>query len=122
MRESGEDYMEAILMLQRANGAAREVDVANKLGVARSSVSRAMGLLRQQGLIQIAETGFIYFTEAGGKKAEDIYKRHQNLTRFLMLTSGASEERAEENACRMEHIIDEDVYEGILKFMDKALT
>jgi Mn-dependent DtxR family transcriptional regulator len=119
LHQSGEDYLEAILMLREKNGAARAVDVARKLGVTRPSVSHALTLLKEQGYIQIEKSSFLKFTPKGEEKAKEVYGRHQHLTDFLVLTSGVSPERAEENACRIEHIIDEDVYEGILRFMEK---
>jgi Mn-dependent DtxR family transcriptional regulator len=95
----------------------RSVDVARRLGVSRPSVSRAMGLLKQDGYIEIEESGSIQLTPKGKEAAEKIYTKHRQLTAFLEHVSGVSHEQAEENACRIEHIIDEDVFAGILRFM-----
>ncbi len=111
IHESGEDYLEAILMLQKKNGAARSVDVARQLNVSKPSVSRAY--------VTVGETSFLQLTEKGKAKANDIYGRHILLTKFLMQITGVGEEQAEENACRIEHDIDADVKAGIEKWMEK---
>jgi Mn-dependent DtxR family transcriptional regulator len=120
MYESGENYLETILRLIKELGYVRSVDVARKLNVSRPSVSRAVGLLKQEGYIETAENGFIQMTTKGKAAAEKIYNRHKQLTGFLEYVSNVPREQAEENACRIEHIIDEDVFEGILRFMKKA--
>ena len=120
MYESGENYLETILMLIKELGYVRSVDVARKLNVSRPSVSRAVGLLKQDGYIEIADSGFIQMTPKGKTTAEKIYNKHQQLTGFLEYVSGVPHAQAEENACRIEHIIDEGVFEGILRFMKKS--
>ena len=117
MYESGEDYLEAILMIQNEKGECHSVDVARKIGVSKPSVSRAMGILRDDGYIFVDECQHIQFTQKGKDKAEAIYDRHKLLTDFLMRITGVGEEQAEKNACRVEHVIDSDVVEGIRKFM-----
>lgn len=119
IHESGEDYLEAILRLQKENGIARSVDVAKKLGVSKPSVSRAMGILEDNGYITVGAIGALELTEKGQAKAEEVYSRHILLTEFLMKITGVSEEQAEENACRIEHDIDDDVKAGIEKWMKK---
>ena len=119
MYESGEDYLEAILMIQNEKVECHSVDVARKLSVSKPSVSRAMGILREDGYIYIDELQHIQFTEKGKAKAEAIYDRHKLLTNFLMKVTGVNEEQAEKNACRVEHVIDSDVVEGIRRFMNK---
>ncbi len=119
MYESGEDYLEAILMIQNEKGECHSVDVARKLEVSKPSVSRAMGILRDDGYIFFDENQHINFTEKGRARAEKIYGRHRLLTEFLMRLAGISEEQAEKNACRVEHVIDEDVVDGIRRFMKK---
>ena len=117
MYESGEDYLESILMIQNEKGECHSVDVARKLGVSKPSVSRAMGILRDDGYIFVDECQHIQFTEKGKEKANSVYDRHQLLTKFLKEITGVDEEQAERNACRVEHVIDSDIVEGIRKFM-----
>lgn len=119
MYESGEDYLEAILRLQEENGFVRSVDVARKLNVSRPSVSRAMGLLQDGGYIEFSLGNMIKLTKSGQAKAKDVYSRHKLLTSFLVSITGLSVEQAEENACRMEHYIDQDVVVGIKNWMQK---
>ncbi|MCH5291583.1 MAG: metal-dependent transcriptional regulator [Treponema sp.] len=117
IHKSGEDYLEAILMLQQENGVARSVDVAKKLGVSKPSVSRAMGILIDDGYVSVGTIGSLELTEKGRKKAESIYGRHVLLTKFLQKITGVSESQAEENACKIEHDIDEDIKNGIETWM-----
>ena len=105
MQESGEDYIETIYLLKKKNGYVRSIDVANELGFSRPSVSRAVGILKESGFITVAEDGGLELTEDGLKKAKSVYDRHKNLTTFLMLTAKVSPEVAENDACRIEHII-----------------
>jgi DtxR family transcriptional regulator, Mn-dependent transcriptional regulator len=118
MYESGEDYLEAILRLQQQNGFVRSVDIAHQLGVSKPSVSRAMGLLEDGGYITFELGNTIKLTEKGREKADDVYGRHQLLTRFLVQVTGLPDYQAEENACRIEHDIDPDVVAGIRKWME----
>ncbi|MBQ1832987.1 MAG: metal-dependent transcriptional regulator [Treponema sp.] len=120
MHESGEDYIEAILMLQKESGTApRSVEVAKKLGVSKPSVSRAMGILVERGYLRINDNGTLQLTEKGEAKANDVYERHILLTQFLMKIAGVSEEQAARNACKIEHDIDEDIKNGIRRWMEK---
>ena len=110
-RESEEMYLEAILLLHGEHPNVRAVDVRAELGLAKSSVSRGVNLLEKKGYIHIdRETGNLSFTDAGRKKAEDIYERHQTLTKVLMKV-GATPKLAEENACRMEHVVTDEMME-----------
>lgn len=119
LHESGEDYLEAVLVLKKQNGIARSVDVARKLGVSKPSVSRAMSILTESGYITDGPIGSLDLTEKGKEKAESVYARHVLLTEFLMKITGVGEEQAEANACRIEHDIDEDIKIGIEKWMEK---
>ena len=120
MYESGEDYLEAILILKNKNdGDVLSVDIANHLGFSKPSVSRAMGILERDGYIEFGLGNMIQLTEKGLEKANDIYGRHQLLTKFLVMITGVPEDQAEENACRVEHDIDADVVEGIRKWVEK---
>ena len=117
IHESGEDYLEAILRLQKENGVARSVDVARKLKVSKPSVSRAMSILEENGYVTVGNIGALELTAKGKERAESVYSRHVLLTDFLQKIAGIGAEQAEENACRIEHDIDEDVKKGIEKWM-----
>lgn len=119
MHESGENYLETILMLKERKGTVRSIDIARELNFSKPSVSRAMGILRESGFIVMEPSGEIQLTESGRQKAWDIYGRHQLLTAFLQEVAEVSPEMAEENACRMEHIVDQEVVDGISRFMER---
>lgn len=119
MYESGENYLETILVLKEKKGNVRSIDVARELNFSKPSVSRAMGILKESGFIAIDGSGDIELTEAGREKAESIYERHRLLTAFLQKVSGVSAKMAEEDACKMEHIISEAVFQGIKRFMNQ---
>ena len=104
IHESGENYLEAILMLKMEKGAVRSIDVAHQLEVSKPSVSRAMGLLRENGYITVDGEGWIELTPAGQEIAERIYERHHLLTQWLTRL-GVPPEIAAEDACRIEHDI-----------------
>ncbi len=113
--ESGEDYLETILILEQKNGQVRSVDIAAELGYSKPSVSRAMGILKKAQYILMDEKGYITFTSQGRDMAEKIYARHKNLTRYLRDVLGVSEENATKDACRIEHHISEETYNMICK-------
>ena len=119
MYESREDYLETILILKEKNGFARSVDIANHLGVSKPSVSRAMDVLSAGGFISFGLGNTINFTPAGEKKAREIYSRHLLLTDFFEKIAGVSRAQAEENACRVEHAIDDDIAAGIRNWLEK---
>ncbi len=101
---SGEDYLEAILILYQKTETVRSVDVANAMEVSKPSVSRAVGILKNGGFITIDPDGYITLTDAGREVAERIYERHQVLTAWLM-DIGVDHETAAEDACKLEHAI-----------------
>ena len=115
VHESEEMYLETILRLKAHSGNVRAVDVASELGYSRASVSVAMGNLQKKGYIIVEDGGSISLTKEGKEKAENIYERHRVITELLMRT-GAPQELAEENACRIEHVITEEMFEYIKKF------
>ncbi len=117
MYESGENYLETILIISKRSGAVRSIDIARELKFSKPSVSRAVGILKEEGLIVIDDSGYIELTEEGKRKAENVYDRHKQLTRFFMETAGVSHEKAEEDACRIEHILSEETYQGIKQFL-----
>lgn len=117
MYESGENYLETILVLQQRMGSVRSIDVVRELNFSKPSVSRAVGLLKEEGYITVGDDGVLKLTQMGREKAEGIYERHQTLTEFLVKIAGVTAEVAEEDACRMEHIISEESYRGIKAFL-----
>ncbi|MFQ9934567.1 MAG: metal-dependent transcriptional regulator [Lachnospiraceae bacterium] len=117
MYESRENYLETILVLSNRHGNVRSIDIARELNFSKPSVSRAVGLLKDDGYININEDGYITFTDKGRKVASGIYERHNILTEFLEKIAGVSPDIAEEDACRIEHYISEETFEGIKKFM-----
>ena len=120
MYESGENYLETILILKERQGTVRSIDIARTLNFSKPSVSRAMGILREDGYIVMESSGEIELTEKGKEKAGGIYERHKLLTEFLQKVSSVGPEPAEEDACKMEHIISEETFQGIKRFMEKA--
>lgn len=112
--ESEEMYLETILLLRDRGASVHAIDIAGELGYAKSSVSRAVGLLHKKGYISINEYDEIALTEEGLKKASDIYERHRVITELLM-RMGAEKTLAEENACRIEHVISPELFEIMKK-------
>lgn len=106
--ESEEMYLETILNLKNKKSLVRSVDIVEELGYAKSSVSKAVNLLSKKGYIEIKNNGEIILTLSGKQKAERILERHQVLMRAL-IKLGAEEVSAEENACRIEHVITDDI-------------
>lgn len=119
MYESGENYLETILKLKEQNGSVRSVDIAHELNFSKPSVSRAIGILKEEGYVLVQAKGEIELTDKGRKKAESVYERHTLLTEFLQRVAAVDQETAEEDACRMEHILSEKVFAGIKEFMRK---
>lgn len=118
--ESAENYLETILLLSNKLPVVRSVDIATELGFKKSSVSVAMKNLREKGHITVTEAGYIYLTEEGKKIADMIYERHDVLTRCLRAL-GVSENIAEEDACKIEHIISAESFAAIKKHAGKLL-
>ena len=116
IQESGENYLETILMLEQKNGTVRSIDIANELEFSKPSVSRAMSILRTAGYITMDKNNLILLTEEGRRRAEAIYDRHCTLTRFLEAL-GVSAENAAADACRIEHIISQESFDQIKAFV-----
>ena len=114
LQESGEMYLETILVLTSQSPHVRAIDVGEYMGYSKPSVSRAMGLLKSGGYIKVDENGFITLLEPGREVAEMIYERHELLTDWLTLL-GVDPKIAAEDACRMEHVISEESFNAIKK-------
>lgn len=116
MKESGEMYLESIYVLCQKKNAVRSVDVAEYMNYSKPSVSRAVGLLKQQGYITMEPDGAIFLTEEGKRTAKNIFERHTVLTKVLV-SLGVEEETASEDACRMEHVISDQTLEALKKLL-----
>lgn len=111
--ESGEDYLENILMLKKEKGTVRSVDIATRMGFSKPSVSRAMGILKKSGLIVMDENGHITLTAEGLSAAERVYERHNIISEYLERHLGVSEANAISDACKIEHDLSEETYSKI---------
>ncbi len=112
LQESGEMYLETILVLSREKGQVRSVDISEYMGYSKPSVSRAVGLLKNDGFITVEKDGFIYLTEKGRSLAEKILSRHTILTQML-IQLGVDRETASNDACRIEHVISDETFQAI---------
>jgi Mn-dependent DtxR family transcriptional regulator len=115
MQESGEMYLETILLLGRAGGEVRAVDVANELGYSRASVSRAIANLVELKYVRVLENGDIVLTRKGVRKASSVYNKHCLIAEFLQQTLGLDSAEAEKNACKIEHVVTEKCFKQIKK-------
>lgn len=118
-QESEEMYLETILLLKQKSANVHAINVAEELGYSKPSVSRGVNLLIQKGYISIGNGGELQFTEAGKQKAEGIYERHIVITKLLEMT-GADRALAEENACRIEHVITPELFKILKKFVKNS--
>ncbi len=118
LQESGEMYLETILILSKEQTSVRSLDVADYMGFSKPSVSRAVGLLKSGGYIVVDGNGYITLTEEGRHVAEKIYERHTVMTEILVRL-GVSKETALEDACKMEHVISDESFEAIKKHVKK---
>ena len=114
IQKSAEDYLEAMLMLKEERGYIRSIDIAEKLGVTKPSVSYATKRLREHGYITADPAGMIMLTDAGREIAERIYERHELITK-LFVRLGVSPEQAREDACKIEHDLSAETFEAVKK-------
>ena len=118
IQESGEMYLETILLLSKKNDFVRSIDVGEYMGYSKPSVSRAIGILRKAEYITVDKNGHITLTDEGRAIAERIYERHTIFTRFLILL-GVDPETASEDACKIEHTISDQSFDAIKSFVDE---
>ena len=118
IKESGENYLETILMLTKEKGYARSIDIANELGFAKPSVSVAMKHFREEGYIETDKDGRITLTEKGLEVAEMVYERHQIIAKALMAL-GVDEKTAYDDSCKIEHDISQQIFEKIKEFLER---
>ena len=112
IHKSGEDYLEAILVIRNEKGNVRSLDVAQHLGVTKPSVSNAVKILREGGMIEMDDTKRITLTEAGEEIARRVYERHMLLTKWFT-SIGVSAETAEEDACKIEHDLSAETFDKL---------
>jgi Mn-dependent DtxR family transcriptional regulator len=112
LHESGEMYLETILVLKRRFGYVRSIDIAHELNFSKPSVSRAISLLRDNDYVTFDPNGMILLTEKGQEVAEKIYERHNVLTNYL-ISLGVSDENASADACKIEHVISDESFSKI---------
>lgn len=105
IHESGENYLETILVLQNKNGYVRSIDIATELGFTKPSISRAMSILKKSEYITMEKSGQIKLTEKGLAKANEIYERHRIISEYFEKVLGVSKEIADRDACKIEHVI-----------------
>ena len=117
LQESGEMYLEAILVLSRKQGHVRSIDVSEYLGYSKPSVSRAVGLLKSGGYLIMEDDGGLSLTDAGREIGEKIYERHTVLT-DLLVKLGVSKEIAAEDACKLEHAVSDESFYAIKRLVD----
>lgn len=117
IHESAENYLETILFLQKRNGKVRSIDIANELNYSKPSISIAMRHLRENGMIRIEDGGNIALLPAGLEIAERMYERHTMLSNWF-IRIGVSPETAQEDACRVEHVISEETFEAFKQHLE----
>lgn len=109
---SGEDYLEAVLVLQRKQGMVRSVDLARHMGFSKPSISHAVGVLKNGGFLTVDDDGFLHLTVIGREIAEKIYERHLFFMEQL-IAAGVDPKTAEADACRIEHIISDESFDRL---------
>ena len=119
LHASGEDYLEAVLVLQRKKGMVRSVDVARHMGVSKPSVCHAVSTLKEGGFLTMDGDFFLRLTDVGREVAEQTYEKHCFFTR-LLVEAGVDPKTAEQDACRMEHVISPESFQKLAELYQKA--
>lgn len=119
IHQSGEDYLETILLLKKEKGYVRSIDIATKLGYSKPSISRAMAILKKENYITMDEKGYITLTDTGMDMAQKIYVRHETITKFLVNSLGLDLKIAEDDACKIEHVICEETLIKMQEYLNK---
>ena len=115
---SGEDYLEAILILKKKSGMVRSVDLARHMGFSKPSISHAVGVLKDGGFVTVDREGYLHLTETGKEIAVKIYERHCVLTSGL-INLGVDPEQAEQDACQMEHVVSDESFQKLREIFGK---
>ena len=112
IQESGEMYLESILVLSKRNPNVRAIDISEYMGFSKPSVSRALSVLKSEGFVTVNDQGYLKLTEDGKNIAEKIYERHTVLTNYLILI-GVDKDVASQDACKMEHVVSDESFNAI---------
>ena len=118
LKSSGEMYLETIYVLSEKGSEVRSIDIAEYMNYSKPSVSRAVGLLKKDGYIYVDKDGFITLSETGRAHARKIYERHTVLSKILVML-GVDEKTAEEDACRIEHVISDNSFGALKKHLEE---
>jgi len=118
---SGEDYLEAILVLQKKMGMVRSIDLARHMGFSKPSISHAVGVLKNGGFLTMDEDHFLHLTDVGREVAEKIFERHCFFTEQL-IAAGVDPKTAEADACRIEHIISDESFSRLKEAAEQEQT
>ena len=117
LQESGEMYLETIYLLSQNSPHVRSIDVVEHMGVSKPSVSRAIGLLKNGGYVNMDKDGYLTLTDAGSEIAHKVYERHELLTGFLVAI-GVSEDTASADACKIEHHVSDESFDAIKRYVE----
>ncbi len=118
LQESGQMYLETILILTNKSRAVRSIDIVEHMGYSKPSVSRAVGLLKNGGFILVDPDGYITLTDLGREEAEKMYERHNLLTN-LLVRLGVDKDTASEDACKIEHHISDASFQAIKRYVEE---
>ena len=121
LQESGEMYLETILILSQKSPYVRAIDVGEYMGFSKPSVSYAMKQFRENGLVIMDDNSYLHLTDAGRAIAERTYERHELLTRYFVAL-GVSEHTAAEDACRIEHVISQETFSKLKEHAEKMMA
>ena len=119
IQRSGEDYLEAIYKLDEQTKYVRSIDIANELGYSKPSVSKGMSILKEHGYITVCDDGQIKLTKTGLKRAKEVYERHKLIRKFFIELLGVNPVTAENDACKVEHVISEETYLRLKAFVEE---
>lgn len=119
IHESGEMYLKTIYILSQQKSEVRAIDVATQLGYSKPSVSRALSILKRNGYVTVEPSGHLVLTKSGQKIAQTIHTRRVVLTQILMRL-GVDEKTAEEDACRMEHVISDKSFAAVQHYLEQT--
>lgn len=115
-----EDYLEAIYEIYTQKNGVKAIDISKKLGVGRSSVTEALKTLAQKHLVNYSRYGVLSLTAAGEEAAKNVIERHKTLYNFFKNTLNLDENEAQENACRVEHMLSEKAFQALINFVGNS--